>query len=94
VRVFWQRDQQPPERTPVTEGVVTRLEHVYEVDPKLMNAHFKQQEMPVWDSERIVDSRWEHLKWMHFHFADEVLSAGEEPELDDAPTADPGNMER
>jgi hypothetical protein len=60
-----------------------RLEHVYEVDPTLMEAHFKQQEMPVWDSERIVDSRWEHLKWMHFHFADEVLSAGEEAELDD-----------
>ena len=27
---------------------------------------------------RIVDSRWEHLDWMHDHFADEVLLAGEE----------------
>ena len=24
---------------------------------------------------RIVDSRWEHLAWMHDHWADEVLTA-------------------
>ncbi len=31
----------------------------------------------AWDTRRIVDSRWEHLDWMHSHFADEVLLAGE-----------------
>ena len=36
--------------------------------------------MPAWDTKRIVDGRWDHLDWMHDHFADEVLLAGEESE--------------
>ena len=39
-----------------------------------------QQDLPAWDTHRIVDSRWEHLDWMHDHFADEVLLAGVESE--------------
>jgi hypothetical protein len=39
-----------------------------------------QQDLPAWDTMRIVDSRWEHLDWMHDHFADEVLLAGAESE--------------
>jgi hypothetical protein len=39
-----------------------------------------QQNMPAWDTRRIVDSRWEHLDWMHDHFADQVLLAGAESE--------------
>jgi hypothetical protein len=35
----------------------------------------EQQEMPAWDTLRIVDSRWEHLGWMHDHWADAVLTA-------------------
>ena len=31
--------------------------------------------MPAWDTLRIVDSRWEHLAWMHDHWADAVLTA-------------------
>jgi hypothetical protein len=54
-----------------------RFDHVYEVDPTLMAEHVRQQDIPVWDTRRIVDSRWEHLAWMHDHFADAVLS-GEE----------------
>ena len=69
--------QRPPEAERVTDGVVSRFEHVYEVDPALMQANVKQQDIPNWDFERIVDSRWEHLAWMHNHFADSVLS-GEE----------------
>ena len=34
-----------------------------------------EQEPP--EARRIVDSRWDHLDWMHDHFADEVLLAGE-----------------
>jgi hypothetical protein len=34
-----------------------------------------------------VDSRWDHLDWMHLHFADEVLLAGEESET--MPEPDP-----
>ena len=37
---------------------------------------FPQQNMPVWDSKRIFAARWDHLDWMHDHFADEVLGTG------------------
>jgi len=39
--------------------------------------HVRQQELPAWETLHIVESRWEHLAWMHDHFADSVLS-GEE----------------
>ena len=57
--------------------VVSRFEHVYEVDPALMTEHVHQQDIPNWDLPCIVDNRWEHLAWMHDHFADSVIS-GEE----------------
>ncbi|HTX08159.1 MAG TPA: hypothetical protein VME22_06080 [Solirubrobacteraceae bacterium] len=69
--------QRPPQAERVTDVVVSRFEHVYEVDPALMQENVRQQDIPNWDFERIVDSRWEHLAWMHNHFADSVLS-GEE----------------
>jgi hypothetical protein len=72
-------EQEPPAPKPIADGVVSRFEHVLEVDPTLMR-RFQQQSHPVWDTKRIVDSRWEHLRWMHDHFADEVLLAGEESE--------------
>ena len=73
--IFRVGEQRPPEPRRVTDEVVMRLDHVYEVDPELM-LHYRQQENPVWDTERIVDSRWEHLAWMHDHFADSVLGTG------------------
>jgi hypothetical protein len=69
--------QRPPEPARVNGQVVTRFEHTFEVAPELMTEHVRQQEMPNWDFHRIVASRWEHLAWMHDHFADSVLS-GEE----------------
>jgi hypothetical protein len=69
--------QRPPEARPITDGVIMRFDHVYEVDPSLMTEYTPQQDLPAWDSLRIVESRWEHLDWMHDHFADSVLS-GEE----------------
>ena len=69
--------QRPPEARRVTDTVVSRYEHVFEVDPALMQEHVRQQEIPEWDFHRIIASRWEHLAWMHDHFADSVLS-GEE----------------
>ena len=77
--VFRLGDQRPPDPQPITDGVVMRFEHVYEVDPDLMQIT-PQQDMPVWDSLRIFNARWDHLDWMHAHFADEVLLAGEESE--------------
>jgi hypothetical protein len=70
-----------PEATRVSDGVVIRLKH-YEVDPELMGQQFDQQGMPAWDTLRIVDDRNDHLNWMHEHFADETLVAGQEAELD------------
>jgi hypothetical protein len=69
--------QQPPEATRVTDSVVTRYEHVYEVDPELMTEHVRQQDLPNWEIHRIVESRWEHLEWMRDHWADSVISGQE-----------------
>jgi hypothetical protein len=69
--------QRPPDPQRINDQVVMRFEHVYEVDPGLMAEHTPQQDFPAWDTQRIVDSRWEHLAWMHDHFADSVVS-GEE----------------
>ena len=77
--IFRLGDQRPPDPHPVADGVVMRFEHVYEVDPALMELT-GQQDLPAWDTHRIVDSRWEHLDWMHAHFADDVLLAGEDSE--------------
>lgn len=66
--------QQPPEARRVNDDVVMRHDHVYEVDPRLMTEHVSQQDMPNWETLRIVASRWEHLAWMHDHFADTKLS--------------------
>jgi hypothetical protein len=33
--------------------------------------------MPNWDVARIVDSRWEHLAWMHDHWADTLIHPSE-----------------
>ena len=75
-RFVYKQEYVRPEATRVSDGVVIRLEHVYEVDPDLMGKHFDQQNMPIWDTLRIVESRNEHLNWMHEHFADETLVAG------------------
>ena len=68
--------QKPPAPKRVTTDVVMRFDHVFEVDPAKMQI-IAQQSMPAWDTMRIVDSRWEHLAWMHDHWADHVLSAEE-----------------
>jgi hypothetical protein len=68
-------EQRPPEPRRVNDDVVMRFDGVYEVEPSKMRV-FAQQDMPAWDTHRIVESRWEHLDWMHDHFADEVLSTG------------------
>jgi hypothetical protein len=85
--IFRLGDQEPPPPQRITDGVVMRFDHVYEVDPDLMQVT-PMQSIPAWDTKRIVDSRWDHLDWMHLHFADEVLLAGEPSETmpeDDPP---------
>ena len=82
--------QHPPEARRVTDVVVTRFEHVYEVDPVLMTEHLHQQEMPNWDFERIVAARWDHIRDIHTQFADSIVLAGQGSDLD-ADTAQPGS---
>jgi hypothetical protein len=74
-----------PEATRVSDGVIMRIQDIYEVDPELMGTHFRQQNMPLWDTERIVECRNDHLDWMHDHFSYQTLVAGEESELDRGP---------
>jgi hypothetical protein len=73
---FRLKAQRPPDTVPVTDGVVQRFEHVYEIDPSKMEL-FPQQDMPAWDTMRIVAARWDHLAWMHDHFADSVVDGDE-----------------
>jgi hypothetical protein len=68
--------QKPPEARRITDDVIQRFDHVFEVDPAKMTI-IEQHDMPAWDTLRIVDSRWEHLAWMHDHWADHVLTAEE-----------------
>lgn len=76
-------DQKPPEPRRINDDVVMRFDHVYEVDPAKMGQHVEQQKMPAWETtQRIVAGRWDHLDWMHDHFADSVLLAGEESETE------------
>ncbi|MEI8056251.1 MAG: hypothetical protein WCI29_02535 [Actinomycetes bacterium] len=66
----------PPARQ-ITPTTIERFEHVFEVDPSLMTDNVTQQVFPNWDTKRIVAARWDHLAWIHAHFADSVIS-GEE----------------
>jgi hypothetical protein len=65
----------PPER--VSDVAITTHEHVYEVDPRLMQVHVLQQVFPNWDTLRIMRSRHDHLDWMHRHFAEKVVTGSE-----------------
>ena len=67
----------PPPPEQVTDVAITRFEHVYEVDPRLMERWVLQQTFPNWDTLRIMNSRHDHLDWMHRHFADRVVSGAE-----------------
>ena len=66
------RDVTPAER--VSDVAQTTFEHVYEVDPRLMQRHVLQQVFPNWDTLRIMRSRHDHLAWMHRHFAEKVVA--------------------
>lgn len=67
----------PPEPERVSDVAITTFEHVFEVDPRLMERWVLQQEFPNWDSLRIMNARHDHLDWMHRHFADTVVTGSE-----------------
>ena len=64
----------PPAPQRASEVAQTTFEHVFEVDPRLMQVHVLQQVFPNWDTLRIMRSRGDHLAWMHRHFAEKVVS--------------------
>jgi hypothetical protein len=74
----------------VSDVAVTTFEHVFEVDSRLMERWVLQQEFPNWDSLRIMNSRHEHLDWMHRHFATRVVVGSELLAEVDAADADAG----
>src|SRR3712207_4947426 len=67
----------PPAPLRASEVAQTTFEHVYEVDPRLMQEHVLQQVFPNWDTLRIMRSRHDHLAWMHRHFAERVVTGSE-----------------
>jgi hypothetical protein len=69
--------QEPPPARRMSDVAIMRFEHIFEVDPRLMEEHVRQQDFPNWDTQRIAASRLDHLDWMHRHWADAVVS-GEE----------------
>jgi hypothetical protein len=67
----------PPEAKRVSDVAVTTHEHVFEVDPRLMERWVLQQTFPNWDTLRVMRARHDHLAWMHQHFAQKVLAGSE-----------------
>ena len=67
----------PPSPERVSDVALTTHPHLFEVDPRLMERWVLQQEFPNWDSLRIMNSRHDHLEWMHRHFASKVLNGSE-----------------
>ena len=67
----------PPPAQRMSDVAIMRFEHIFEVDPRLMTEHVRQQDFPNWDTQRIAASRTDHLDWMHRHWATIVVS-GEE----------------
>lgn len=81
-------NEQPiPAPRRITDVVIQRFDGIYEVDAALMQEHFRQQQMPPWDTLRIVAARHDHIRDIHGQFADSVVLAGEDSEVD---ASDPG----
>ena len=78
-RIGYRYDEQhtPPEPERVSDVAITTHPHVFEVDPRLMERWVLQQQFPNWDSLRIMNSRGDHLEWMHRHFAHKVVTGSE-----------------
>lgn len=64
----------PPQGDPASGVAQTTFEGVFEVDPRLMQRFVLQQTFPNWDTLRIMNSRHDHLAWMHAHFAGRVVT--------------------
>ena len=67
----------PPPPIRASDVAQMTFEHVFEVDPRLMQEHVLQQVFPNWDTLRIMRSRHDHLAWMHRHFAEKVVTGSE-----------------
>jgi hypothetical protein len=78
---FTNQQPTPPSRR-ITDVVIQRFDGIYEVDAALMQGYFRQQQMPPWDTLRIVAARHDHIRDIHGQFADSVVLASEDSEVD------------
>ena len=78
--IFRLGDQQPPPPRRINDDGRHALRARLRGRPVADGADRASSRCPAWDTQRIVDGRWDYLDWMHDHFADEVLLAGEESE--------------
>lgn len=67
----------PPAPDRASDVAQETFQHVFEVDPRLMDTHVLQQVFPNWDTLRIMRSRHDHLDWMHAHFARKVVAGSQ-----------------
>jgi hypothetical protein len=70
-------ERTPPEPQQMSDVAIMRFEHIFEVDPRLMTEHVRQQGFPNWDTRRIAASRLDHLEWMHRHWTTTVVSGAD-----------------
>jgi hypothetical protein len=73
----YEEQMTPPAAFAVGDVAQATFEDVFEVDPRLMQRHVLQQTFPNWDTLRIMNSRHDHLDWMHAHFARTVVTGSE-----------------
>ena len=78
--IFRLGEQKPPEPRRINDDVIERFEHVYEVDPEKMRAVPPAGACRPGTPSASWPARWDHLDWMHDHFADDVLELGLESE--------------
>lgn len=71
------RADDPPAPDRASDVAQETFQHVFEVDPRLMDTHVLQQVFPNWDTLRIMRSRHDHLDWMHAHFARKVVAGSQ-----------------
>ena len=73
-------DQTPPEPQRITDTVVDALRALSTRSTPASCRSRRSRTCRSGTPSRIFNARWDHLDWMHDHFADEVLLAGEDSE--------------
>ena len=78
----WLKPGQIAERAGVAVSTLHYYESIGLIDSRRTAGNRREYRR---DTLRIIESRNDHLNWMHTHFADETLVAGEESEIELGP---------